>query len=142
MSSNKYKNSINKNIKRRNTKNEEELYIEKLSQELLENSQRLFKIAVKLAFIGNGILSFSDDKEDIIKAAIINFLAACILFVVTIFQFVENYISKNPIPENLNNSKLWGSVISLIGTIILTRELMEQYKLNLPKEEIEDDVFE
>ncbi|KEI03812.1 hypothetical protein IRP63_08085 [Clostridium botulinum] len=140
--SSKYKSSINKNMKEKNLKSEEELYIEKLSQELLKNAKRLFKVAVKLAFIGNGILSFSDDKEDIIKAAIINFLAACILFVATIFQFVENYISKNPIPKCLNKNKLWGSIISLIGTIILIRELIEEYGLNLPTEEIEEDVFE
>ncbi|MCD3298199.1 hypothetical protein, partial [Clostridium botulinum] len=103
--SSKYKISVNKNTKRKKIKSEEQIYIQKLSQKLLKNAKRLFKIAVKLAFIGNGMLSFSDDKEDIIKAAIINFLAACILFVATIFQFVQNYISKNSIPKALNNNK-------------------------------------
>ncbi|ABK61630.1 hypothetical protein [Clostridium novyi] len=109
-----------------------------LSKELLKKALRLDELGSQIFLLGQGISTFTKNEQIKLMSVVISFTGGVLLTVSTVFEFIQNYFSKNPIPKELNYNKLLGSIIGLISAIISTKTIFDIYDLHLPKEDVED----
>lgn len=109
-----------------------------LSKELLKKALKLSEIGSQIFLLGQGISTFTKNEEIKLISIIISLTGGTLLTTSTIFEFIQNYFSAKPIPKELNNHRLLGSIMGLIGAIISTKTIFDIYDLHLPKEDVED----
>lgn len=95
----------------------------------LEEARRLGQIGDNLLLIGNAIAVSTDDPEVILQAAIIKLVGGLISTKAILITIELNKVIKNPIPEELNQLKYIGALLTIIGAIISTKVLYDETNL-------------
>lgn len=109
-----------------------------LSKELLKKAVKLDELGSQIFLLGQGISTFTKNEQIKLMSVVISFTGGVLLTLSTVFEFIQNYFSKRPIPKELNYNKLLGSILGLISAIISTKTIFDIYDLHLPKEDVED----
>ncbi|EDS76329.1 conserved hypothetical protein [Clostridium botulinum C str. Eklund] len=109
-----------------------------ISKELLRRALRLDELGSQIFLLGKGISTFTKNEEIKLIAVLIILTGGSLLTLSTILEFIQNYMSKYPLPKELNYGRLLGSVIGLIGGMISAKAIFDIYDLHLPKEDVED----
>lgn len=102
----------------------------------IEEAKRLARIGNVLLLIGEAIIVTVDDPSSILQAATIQLIGGFILTKSTEIAVAVNKLDDNPIPEELNQRKLIGSLLSMIGSIISTQVLFEETALRTGDEPV------
>lgn len=108
------------------------------SKELLKKAVKLDELGSQIFLLGQGISTFTKNEQIKLMSVVISFTGGVLLTLSTVFEFIQNYFSKRPIPKELNYNKLLGSILGLISAIISTKTIFDIYDLHLPKEDVED----